>query len=223
MNIVKILILIFIFNISHSWSDTTSFINKESKEIYFGTPDSLETKLVKMTTLVLTAAFQRLGYKYHVAKYPQKRLIAYMKSGRLDGDTTRVYNFNANNKHPYYIRIDESIDTIHFDAFVTDSKIKVNTWSDLEKGNLRIGYLAGVQLSEQKLKKYISKSKLQVQPVSNINGLRQLKAGRIDVFVYGGARSAEVDFKNNADLRNSKITNAGHLQIVKIYPYSKFC
>ncbi|OUR77843.1 hypothetical protein A9Q83_10040 [Alphaproteobacteria bacterium 46_93_T64] len=184
----------------------------------FSTAAPLGSDLEKLTTLVLTEAFKRLGYSYEVESYPQKRGIYLMRTGRVDGDATRVYGFNKEGKHPYYVRVNESHAAIFFDAFVTDPKIKITSWEDLKNGNYRVGYLEGVKFSEQHLIGFIDKDKLISQPNSNLNGLKQLVNGRTDVYIYADGSRAKNDMADE-ELKKSTITFAGHVDRIDLYPY----
>jgi len=178
-------------------------------------PDSY---LFKLTTAVLKNVFSRMGYGYQVTSYPQKRSVWLMERGEVDGDATRVYDFNRGNSHPSYVRVAESIADIHWDAFATDPKIKVSNWNDLKKGNYRVGYLAGVKYNEQHLVGFIDKNNLVAQPLRNINGLMQLMLGRSDVYIYPDGKEAYHDLETE-ELNGSKIVFAGRVDTVKIYSY----
>jgi len=196
----------------------------ETKTMKFVTSAPLESDLAKLTTLILTEAFKRLGYGYEVESYPQKRSIDLMKTGQVDGDATRVYGFNKKGDYPYYVRVNVSHATIFFDAFVTDPKIKITSWEDLKKGNYRVGYLAGVKFSEQHLIGFIDEDHLISQPNSNLSGLKQLLYGRTDAYIYADGSRAKNDLADEGlqKIEKSKkvtITFAGHVDRINLYPY----
>jgi len=184
----------------------------------FVTAAPLDSDLAKLTTMVLTEAFKRLGYGYTINSCPQKRCISFMKSGKVDGDATRVYAFNKKNNHPYYVRVNESHAKIYWSAFTTNPDIRINSWDDLKKGGYRVGYLNGVKYSEQNLIGLIEKKNLIVQPASNLNGLMQLFHGRIDVYIYADGSRAKNDLATDR-LKNSKITFSGNVDYMEMYPY----
>jgi ABC-type amino acid transport substrate-binding protein len=141
-----------------------------------------------------------------------------MQNVEVDGDATRVYDFNKNNTRSSYVRVEEYIANVHWDVFATDSKIKVGRWNDLKKDNYRVGYLAGVKYNEQHLLGFIDEDKLVPQPSNNINGLRQLMAGRSDVYIYPDGKEAYRNLMTDP-LRTSGIVHVGRVDTVRIYPY----
>ncbi len=188
----------------------------ETRVMRFVTSTLPESEMARISTLVLTEAFGRLGYAYEVRHVPEKRGIYMMKHGFADGDATRAQYFNK--QHPYYILVNEHHSVAYASAFATDPNIKVSCWDDLKKGNYIVGYLAGVQFAERNLIGLIDMDKLIVQPTANINGLKQLGAGRTDVYVYVPSDQAKYDFATK-ELKDFKIIMAGHLDETKIYPY----
>ena len=204
------------FNSSDNTLPQDSLLSKKTMKFVISSPQ--EATITKVTTLVLTEAFKRIGYEYEVISYPQKRSILLMESGEVDGDATRIYDFNVNNEHPYYIRVNESYAKIYWSAFVTDPEIEIQSWDDLKNGNYRIGYLSGVKYCEQKLIGFIDEDKLLPQFDSNFNGLKQLDSGRIDIYIYTNSDQAKYDL-DSEELQNSKIMLAGHLDYLDVYPY----
>ncbi len=212
-SLIAILLLIGSPVLSPALSNET-----DEKIMRFVTAAPLESDLARLTNLTLTEAFRRLGYRYEVISLPQKRCIFLMKTGQVDGDATRVYAFNKNNKHPYYVRVGESHAKIFWSVFMTDPDVQINAWDDLKKGGYRVGYLAGVKYSEQNLNGLIDKDKLIPQTSSNRNGLRQLQRGRIDAYVYADGARAKNDLATE-ELENSGIVLAGHVDHKDMYPY----
>jgi polar amino acid transport system substrate-binding protein len=199
-------------------STPTIAADTKSKVMNFVISSAPDSYLVNLTTAVLKNVFSRMGYGYQVASYPQKRSIWLMQRGEVDGDATRVYNFNRGNMHPSYVRVEENIASVHWDAFATDPKIKVSSWDDLKKGGYRVGYLAGVKYNEQHLVGFIEERKLVAQPLTNINGLKQLMLGRTDVYIYPDGKEAYRALESE-ELKTSGIVFAGRVDTVKIYPY----
>lgn len=192
--------------------------SEDLKVMKFVTAARDGSSLANLSRLTLTEAFKRLGYDFQLQSYPQKRCIALMKSGEVDGDATRVFSFNKNNKHPYYIRVDENHARINFSVFMVKPTIKVSSWHDLKKANYRIGYLAGVKYSEQNLVDIIAPHNLIPQSNSNLSGLLQLASGRIDAYVYADGVRAKQDLARE-ELKNSNIDLAGVVDYRRIYPY----
>ncbi|OUR78043.1 hypothetical protein A9Q83_08615 [Alphaproteobacteria bacterium 46_93_T64] len=191
---------------------------EDTKVMRFVTAARADSSLFKLSRLTLTEAFKRLGYDFELNSYPQKRSIHLMKLGKVDGDATRVYNFNRDNEHPYYARTDESHVKIYFSVYMVNPTVKINTWNDLKKGGYRIGYLGGVKHIEQNLIGLIDPAKLFIQPTSNLNGRRQLAHGRIDAYVYANSARATKDLAA-VDLKNSGVALAGVVDSKGMFPY----
>ncbi|MGO1119411.1 hypothetical protein ACTL6U_11925 [Rhodovibrionaceae bacterium A322] len=141
-----------------------------------------------------------------------------MKSGRADGDATRVSSFNKDNKHPYYVRVDESTAEIYYGVFMVNPTVEIRSWADLKEGGYRVGYLGGVKHLENNLIGLIEPGRLFVQPNSNLYGLLQLAHGRIDAYVYSNSATAKKDLASDR-LKDSGIALAGIVDTKGLYPY----
>ena len=224
---IVILLIVICASACNKKQDTPETITKEpnievesnEKQMHFGLGGVPEdSNLGRLAIMTLTEAFSRMDYTFTAENLPNKRVIHLMDTDRIDGDVIRIFDFNKANEHPNYVRINENTVFSHWGAFVTDSTIKIDSWADLKKGNYRVGYLAGIKLSEQNLIGLIDAEKLIVQSKSNLNGLRQLIENRIDVYVFAGYKNVGFDF-STVELQEKEIYLAGELEVVPSYPY----
>ncbi len=75
---------------------------------------------------------------------PPKRIPMEINSGKNDGDTHRIYDYNREKKYPNLIRVEESFLTIDQSVFTKLKSIHVDDWKNLS--TYKILYLSGIKL-----------------------------------------------------------------------------
>lgn len=180
--------------------------SKSTKNSFYG----------KWLTLIYTDAFKRLGYTLVYDAYPAKRASLLSDYGKVDGEITRVYNYNK--KHPNLIRIEESHYTASFVAFGIKPDIKIEGWKSLKEGDYKIGNRMGVKKTETRLKELnIDQNKL-IQSHTTLQGLKQALLGRSDIYLDVLQNINDV-FKENTFLRESKLKNLGTMESITAHAF----
>ena len=129
---------------------------------------------------IYTEAFSRMDISLQYYVLPPKRASLYSDEGILDGELSRVYDYDTT--HPNLIRVEEHHLTSVFSAFSTNTAIKLNGWKSLKNTGYRIGYRLGLKKTGEELTKIIPLEYL-VEAASIESGLRMLLMGRTDIFI----------------------------------------
>lgn len=167
--------------------------------------------------LIYSDLFARLGRDFELIHQPAKRSILDVNSGTYDGDAARIFDLNKNNPYPDIIRVDESVMNMELVAFTTKSTIKINGWQSLKSKSYITGHSRGYKIIESNLPKYIDKKQIVI--VTDIEqGLKMLKAGRLDIFI-DILGFEETIFQKTDEFKNSGIKSAGVLEVLVLYPY----
>lgn len=153
---------------------------------------------------------------YHF--YPEKRAALMMQNGMLDIDAARTIAFK--DKYPSTIRVPVHFMSTRILAITTDSTLKLsNEWATLSQKDLRIDYIRGMAIAEQKVPQYVPKK--QLYAVNNVNsGMQRLRAKRCDIFICPQPLS-RTWFMNNPKSKKEFI-EAATLDNIPVYPYLSY-
>ncbi len=120
---------------------------------------------------------QRGGVDIILVPVPENRLITLLKSGRIDGDFTRIGEFQ--DAEPALIQVAEPIGSFSYFAYTMKDDIEIDDWNSLI--DYRVAYIEGSKIMAKKLKPIHDN----IFPVKNTEaGLHFLAAGRADIFVH---------------------------------------
>ena len=129
---------------------------------------------------IYTEALSRMDITLRYQVLPPKRASIYSDEGRLDGELSRVYDYNT--KHPNLIRVEEHHLISVFSAFSADPTIKLNGWKSLKNTNYNVEYRRGIKKVIEELTKVVSSERLS-ETNSIPNGIGKLLMGRTDIYI----------------------------------------
>ena len=116
------------------------------KDLLFCTPNTKDQRIFKVSHGLLKEAFGRLGYGFKLITYPAKRCPAEVDNGHVDGDSHRIYNFNARGDYPNLVRVEESIQSIDQSVFSKKLNLRPAGWASIR--SYQIIYLPGIKIIE---------------------------------------------------------------------------
>lgn len=163
--------------------------------------DSFEGKFLK---LFYTEAFRRIGKELVYEFYPAKRATMLANMGEIDGEISRIYNYNEKLKN--LIRVEEPIASVVFSAFATDPNLKLSGWESLRGTDYNVDYVRGIKISEINLAKVVDKEKLS-ETTLHVYALRRLIAGRTDIYV--GVETTVFETLKSEEFKNADIFKVG--------------
>ncbi len=136
-----------------------------------------ESTAYKIAQAMADDLSRRLKVNLTVVNLPGQRSIEYLKSGKIDGDWSRVDGFNQ--VVPGLIKVSEPMASHPFLAYSLKRDIKINGWESLKP--FRVVYLRGWKIIERELKDVHE----HLHPVDDASiALALLIANRADVFVH---------------------------------------
>lgn len=103
-----------------------------------------------ISTLVLREAYQKLGYKVVVERFPNERALIYANSGKTDGDVSRIKGLNK--KYKNLIPIPIVINFLEGYAFSKNTNLNITNWESLK--DYRVVCVRGIKFVEKLLKKH---------------------------------------------------------------------
>lgn len=212
---LMVLRLIVIFLFFHMCFLSASSAN-EPEKVVFCSINKENSRLYKISDAVLTYVFKNIGVKFELKNFPPNRAPIELNSGKIDGDTHRVYDFNSENKYPNLIRVEESIQTVDQSVFTKLENIKVNGWKSLS--SYRVLYLSGIIVVEKGLDLAGTpvENRLGVYDIDNAFNL--LNLGRGDIVIVSPSTG-------QASLRKLGISNKSIKMLyppvvtIQLYPY----
>lgn len=175
-------------------------------------PDTYGYKLSK---LVYTEAFKRLGVPLQIVNYTLARRTAMVEEGIIDGEVSRVLAYG--DAHPELIRVEVPVMDFTFSLFAAKPELRVQRVEDLAAANVVVEYRRGVLMCENTLKKFVPAERLSDVPASD-QGVKKLSAGRTDVF-------CDIDLYvrqalNSQELKDvTNIRKLFNIASVPTYPY----
>lgn len=133
----------------------------------------------RLSTLIYTEAFRRLGLPVHIEHYTLSRRAALVEEGIADGETSRVYAYGAD--RPNLIRVEESIIDLDFALYTTHPTLRLERIEDLRNSEHLVEYRRGILLCEKTLRSLVAPRRLS-DVATYQQGLRKLIAGRTDLY-----------------------------------------
>lgn len=136
-----------------------------------------ESTAYKIAQAMANDLSRRLQVNLTVVNLPGQRSIEYLKSGKIDGDWSRVDGFSK--VVPGLIKVSEPMATHPFLAYSLKHNLKINGWKSLKP--LRVVYLRGWKIIERELSGFHD----YLHPVDDASiALSLLTANRADVFIH---------------------------------------
>jgi hypothetical protein len=129
---------------------------------------------------IYTEALSRMNITLFYRVLPPKRASLYSDQGMLDGELSRVYDYN--NEFKNLIRVEEHHLLSVFSAFGTDPTITLNGWQSLKNTNYYVDYRRGIKKCAENLTAIIPSKRLS-ETHSIQSGVVKLLAGRTDIFI----------------------------------------
>lgn len=127
-----------------------------------------------------TEALSRMNITLLYRVLPPKRASSYSDRGILDGELSRVFDYNT--EHPNLIRVEEHHLLSVFSAFATDPTITLSGWQSLKNTNYNVDYRLGIKKISENLTTIILSERLS-ETHSIQSGVLKLLAERTDVFI----------------------------------------
>lgn len=188
----------------------------EPEEVVFCSINKKNSQLYKISDAVLTHAFRSLGIQFSLISFPPKRIPIEINSGKIDGDTHRIYDFNRENKYPNLIRVEESIQRVDQSVFTRLDNLKVNGWESLS--SYKVLYLSGIVLVENglDLAGIPPENRLGVYDIDNAFNL--LNMGKGDIVIVSPSTGRASLKKLGIDDGSIKIISPPVVTI-ELYPY----
>ena len=186
------------------------------KDLLFCTPNTRDQRIFKVSHGLLIEAFRRLGYGFELITYPAKRCPAEVDNGNVDGDSHRIFNFNANGDYPNLIRVEESIQSIDESAFSKKLNFKPAGWESISP--YQIIYLPGIKVIELGLEKAAVPSGNRIRVANHEQAFKMLAMDRGDLIIVNSNTGNY--FLKKLNLRDSgiKLLTPPLVQF-DLYPY----
>jgi len=180
--------------------------------IIFTTHVQPESNAYKSTHLLLTEAFNRIGYKFSMKTLPGKRSLYEANKGTFDGEAHRFGGLNNNNDFPNLIMVPEILLVIENAMFSKQSINLTMPWQELAK------YSVTVPRGSLWLTAMAKQYAMEVQELSSPDKmLNFVKQGRADIALM----SVEaLDILDSKAFKNSGIKQVGPvLSTLAIYSF----
>lgn len=138
--------------------------------------------------LIYREAFRRLDIQFEFKDIPAKRASIYANSGLVDGELSRVYDYNS--VYSNLVRVEEHNYYVRFSAFSANPLPRITGWDNLAGKNYRVVYVKGVKRCAEILPQYIPSDHLEsVNEISQ--GIKMVLGGRADIFIGVEGRIVE--------------------------------
>lgn len=191
------------------------FSESNTKEITLATTmKNAKSAQMLYHVLIYREAGKRLGININVKGYPSKRATYLGDTGEVDGQSGRVYAYNA--KHPDLLRVEESLNSIKFSAFAYDQNIKLNGWESLKNKGFRVDYRRGTRLCTLRLPGVVKEGN--ISPVNEIKlSFRKMINGRSDVFI--GVEIFILEELEKNEFKSSGIHKVGVMEEITVHGF----
>ncbi len=188
----------------------------DCEEFIFCTPNLENQKIFKTSHAILKEAFSQLGYNFKLFTHPAKRCSAEVNSGKIDGDSHRIFNYNSQNEYPDLIRVEASIQSIDMSVFTKRVGIKPSGWGSIKQ--FKILYLYGIKIIELGLSGAKVPPENIIPVFSHEEAFWQLNLDRGDLIIVNSDTGNSVLKKLNLTDSGIKMV-APPLITVYLYPY----
>uniref|UniRef100_Q0HZ70 Solute-binding protein family 3/N-terminal domain-containing protein n=1 Tax=Shewanella sp. (strain MR-7) TaxID=60481 RepID=Q0HZ70_SHESR len=176
--------------------------------------DPKDNLYFRLSELIYTEAFARLGYQFNYLVVPPMRASLMADSGKVDGEPARVFSYGL--KFQNLIRVEEPFIESKLMVYGINPNIQVQDWAALLKHPYRIEYYRGIFYIEQKLEGLVPVDRLTTSS-SPVNSFRRMSRDRIDIYIDTEAIGEQV--LKYAEFQHSKIHPVGKLDDLIGYAY----
>lgn len=175
------------------------------------------TFIAQFHNKTLVEAFRRNGLTCEIVMVPDLQTLSEMvDEGVLDGDTRRVKNFAKNGEHPGYVRIDESVFSLEIRPY-SQSEYPIESWSDLGRPGLTLGYIKGSEFVEHSLEKHAPQTPARRYD-SRLEAIRALRDGEVQIVIIANQYLAR-EILQLEEFQDSGIYELPALAKIDIYSY----
>lgn len=122
-----------------------STVDAEDQKLVFS---SFQGLAQTVATEIIKEAYRSIGISIEIKMKPVKRSLAEASTGRTDGVFARILKIGK--EYPTLVPVDETVLQLQLHAFVMDSKLKINSWEDLN--TYRVGIVRGLVFLEEATK-----------------------------------------------------------------------
>lgn len=166
-------------------------------------------------TSVYTELFRRIDVPVRFLFLPNQRANASAQTGEIDGQFTRIYEYERLFKDQLRINVPVvKLSTVAY-ARAAEPIYLTAGWSSFYDRKLRTDYVRGIVLSELNLTKWVKPDYLTASTDIH-EGLMKLKHDRTDIFVHG---NIAVEPYLQKDEYKNQIISAGLMDVTLLYPY----
>jgi ABC-type amino acid transport substrate-binding protein len=97
-----------------------------------------------ISEVIVREAYERIGYRVEITRYPPERALKLADSGQADGDVQRIDGLSKH--YPNLIQLQPAINYIEGSVFTAGKDISVDGWDSLRPH--RIGLIRGIKFAE---------------------------------------------------------------------------
>jgi len=144
--------------------------------LVFTTHLAPQSSAYKSTHLLLTEAFNRIGYRFSMRTLPGKRSLHEANKGAFDGEAHRFFGLNDNNDFPNLIRVPEIQQVVGNAMYSKEVTNLTSTWQELDK--YRVTVLRGSVWLTAMAKQHAMEVHVLSCPKEMLNFVKQ---GRADI------------------------------------------
>lgn len=206
----RLVIIFTVLLVSHPYSAATA------KTYVFCTLNETDQRVFRISHAILTEAFKRMGHAFELKTYPAKRCTVDCDQGKVDGDSHRIFDFDADNQYPNLIRVEESIQSIDHSIFTKKKNIVVTDWESIKPYS--VIYLSGVRIIEKGLKKINIPDTHRIPVYDHEKGFVLLNADRGDLFIISSFTGRQL-LKKMGLLDSGIVMQTPPLDTFELYPY----
>lgn len=150
------------------------------KKLRFVASRPREHTMTRGLILAYTEVFRRLGIEFEFVDVPAKRASNYSNEGKVDGEISRVYDYN--DKYSNLVRVDESNHSIRYFAFAIDPNISLDGWDSLARTDYRVDCRSGVYICQDNVSRVVPSDRF-TEVNTDHQAIKRLVARRADIFV----------------------------------------
>lgn len=215
-NVFKILIasftILFISIFNTVTPAQTEIIQPLPSELTMAYHRPKDQPITQWLTLVYTEALRKMNIRLTVNIYPSNRTGIMSNQGKVDGELSRVHDYNTKFKN--LIRVEEHVSLVRFSGFALDPDFHLNGWESLHDTKYRIVYLRGGKKVSEKLSSIVPSDQL-TDIETLVQARKMLIYGRADIFVTSEGPMLSYLKGNKTRNENQKIFHIGLLEEMK--------
>lgn len=167
--------------------------------IRFSCPANHDSDTYKILHYLYSQAFDRLGYNFMMLQRTSERSLTENRHNIMDGDCARIHDLGKDGKS--MVRIDVAIRVAEVSAWGYQTDLQINSESDLQKKQVKIGFLKGAVVFNNYVKENnISQYKTfttQAEAIKHLfNGTISVLLSTAESIEIGLSRQRELGYPN---------------------------